>query len=186
MLWWGSCSILRSSPETSAFLIRWPLRGKYHVEDLVAELSLFSSDQVCTLVSDCRFSKLLSAVCERTRARQIFFSVGAQKSYRCYLALVFPQTPPHQCPAALVSTLWCDRCQKGSWLSSAQLEDWFVSPFFLPQDEGGIGQNDGQMANVIFSCYLLQLTQLWAGSHLADCLSKALGLGLNLLWLLSI
>lgn len=122
MLWWSSCSILRSSLETSAFLIRWLLRGiKYHVEDLVhPELSLFSSDQVCTLVSDCRFSKLLSAVCERTRARQIFFSVGAQKSCRCYLALVFPQTPPHQCPAALVSTLWCDRCQKGSWLSSVR------------------------------------------------------------------
>lgn len=38
---WGSCSILRSSPETSAFLIWWPLRGKQPVEYLVAELSVF-------------------------------------------------------------------------------------------------------------------------------------------------
>lgn len=132
---WGSCSILRSSPEASAFLVQWPLRGKEPVGEFVTELFLFSRDQVCTLVSwhlipvsDCRFSKLLPAVCERTSAQQIFFSVGAQKSYHCYLALVFPQTPPHQCPAASVSRLWCDRCWKGSWLSTLRRPGEALSP----------------------------------------------------------
>lgn len=65
---WGSCSILRSSPEASAFLVQWPLRGKQPVEEFVTELFLFSRDQVCMLVSwhlipvsDCRSSKLLPA-----------------------------------------------------------------------------------------------------------------------------